>query len=675
MRFKYIYKKALRYIGNQFAKYFIIGLLFTQGIITTLHAQVDSLTQPSWWFGVAGGVNANFYRGTTQELNSELTIPAGFRHGSGAGLYLAPHVEYHNPNSVWGVMLQASYDNRSGKFDQIKTPCNCPADLNTNLGYITIEPSLRVAPFKNGFFMFAGPRLAYTINKSFNYKLGINPDYPEQVPTPEVKGDFSKINKWQLSMQIGAGYDIPLSSKNRQTQFVLSPFISYHPYFGQTPRSIETWNVNTLRAGVALKFGRGHRTVVTDKTILEAPAAEPEVRFFVYAPKNIPSERRMRETFPIRNYVFFDIGSTEIPERYVLLSKDQVKDFKENQLEVFKPKRLAGRSNREMVVYYNILNILGDRLSKNKNTNIRLTGSTMSGPENGLAMAYSVKKYLVNVFGIDSSRIKTDGRVKPRILSEKPGSTIDVDLLREGDNRVTIWSESPELLMEFQTGNDVPLKPVELVSDMEAPFDSYVTFAAFGAKAALSSWSLEIKDNKGKIHNFGPYTQEKLNLPGKSIMGVNPSGDYKVTMIGKKLTGGILKKDTTLHMVLWTPSKSEMGVRYSVIYEFDESKAIQLYDKYLAEIVTPQIPKNGTVIIQGYTDIVGDEAYNVELSLARANDVKSIIEKGLKKAGRTDVIFQVHGLGEDESLSPFENKYPEERFYNRTVIIDIIPEK
>jgi hypothetical protein len=59
----------------------------------------------------------------------------------------------------------------------------------------------------------------------------------------------------------------------------------------------------------------------------------------------------------------------------------------------------------------------------------------------------------------------------------------------------------------------------------------------------------------------------------------------------------------------------------------------------------------------------------------RANEVKSIIEKSLTKSGRSDVKFEVYGFGEDQKLSPFENKYPEERFYNRTVIIDIIPAK
>jgi hypothetical protein len=40
----------------------------------------------------------------------------------------------------------------------------------------------------------------------------------------------------------------------------------------------------------------------------------------------------MTEIFPLRNYVFFNEGSTEIPNRYVSLTKNQVKDFKEDQL-------------------------------------------------------------------------------------------------------------------------------------------------------------------------------------------------------------------------------------------------------------------------------------------------------------------------------------------------------
>jgi len=128
-------------------------------------------------------------------------------------------------------------------------------------------------------------------------------------------------------------------------------------------------------------------------------------------------------------------------------------------------------------------------------------------------------------------------------------------------------------------------------------------------------------------------------------------------------------------MVLWNLSENEQGLRFSIIYGFDNSQAIKLYEKYLTQIVLPKIPANASLIIHGYTDIIGEEAYNLKLSEARANDVKEIMQNGLSNAGRKDVKLEVHGFGEEETLSQFNNKYPEERFYNRTVIIDIIPRK
>jgi outer membrane protein OmpA-like peptidoglycan-associated protein len=402
---------------------------------------------------------------------------------------------------------------------------------------------------------------------------------------------------------------------------------------------------------------------------------EPEVSFTVIAPSNLPVERRIREIFPVRNYVFFDLGSTEIPDRYVLLKKDQVKDFREDQLETFTPKRLSGRSDRQMIVYYNVLNILGDRMVKNPSATITLVGSSEKGAKDGQLMAESIKLYLVNIFGIDAKRITIQGQTKPDVPSEQPGGTQDLVLLREGDRRVSIESSSPVLLMEFQSGPNAPLKPVEITTKQEAPVESYITFKVEAEKDALTSWSFTVTDDKGIVQSYGPYTDYNMSVPSKSILGDRPEGDYKVVMTGQTKNGRTIKKETTAHMVLWTPSKNEEGMRFSVIYEFNESKAITIYEKYLTEVVTPKIPVNGTVIIHGYTDVIGDAPHNLELSLARANDVKTILEKSLANAHRSDVKFEIYGSGEDEKLSPFDNKYPEERFYNRSVVIDIIPQK
>ncbi|MDZ7776153.1 MAG: outer membrane beta-barrel protein [Bacteroidales bacterium] len=322
-------KYIARFPYKMVFKSLILSILILTVFSEPLSAQETiKYTKPSWWFGAAGGANINYYRGTTQNLNSDLFVPKAFLHGQGVGLYIAPLIEYHRPDSRLGFMLQAGLDDRSGEFDQVITSCNCPADLDANLTYLTVEPSIRLAPFKSDFYLYAGPRFAYNMNKSFTYKLGINPIYPDQTPTDDVTGDYSNVNSTIISMQIGAGYDFPLSSQHKQSQWVLSPFASFHPYFGQDPRSVETWTMSTLRVGAAIKFGSGKPIQQTpEEENIIIPAQEPvvdagsEVNFSVISPENIPAERRVRETFPILNYVFFDLESTEISDRYVLLKK------------------------------------------------------------------------------------------------------------------------------------------------------------------------------------------------------------------------------------------------------------------------------------------------------------------------------------------------------------------
>ncbi|HEY3370891.1 MAG TPA: OmpA family protein [Prolixibacteraceae bacterium] len=649
-------------------KLFIPLMLMLVIAAMTSQAQDTPLTrpQPKLWFGLSGAASFNFYSGVTQKLNADVYAPTALHDGFGIRPYGSVFMEYR-PNPVFGLMLHLAYEDRGAKYDEKIAPCNCPEDLTAKVSYLTVEPSIRIAPFANNFYVFAGPVLSDSYRKEFTYI---------QEQQPDRSGDFSDWRKWKIGAQIGAGYDIPLSSMSSQTQFALSPFIVYRPMLGEHPRNIESLSIQSLKVGLAVKFGKAKKAVVAEvipEPIIEVAVVEPEVTFSVTSPTNIHVQRNVRETFPLRNYIFFDLGSTEIPSRYVLLRKEQVKDFKEDQIEVLAPLVQSDRPKREMTVYYNVLNILGDRMGKYPKSTIVLVGSSMEGPQDGKLMAESVKTYLVDVFGINAKRIDIEGRKKPKIPSEQPGGTLDLVLLREGDRRVSVESKSPELLMEFQSGANSPLKPVEFTTVQEAPIDSYVTFNNKGSKEAFSSWSLEIADEQGRIQNFGPYTQESVSIPGKTILGDRPVGDYTVTMIGQTKSGKVIKKESKVHMVLWTPTTTEEGLRFSVLYEFNNSKSIDLYRKYLTEVVAPKIPEGGKVIVHGYTDIIGGEENNKTLSLARANDVKAILEAALTKLGNKNVQFEVLGFGEDESVSPFANKLPEQRFYNRTVIIDIVP--
>lgn len=402
---------------------------------------------------------------------------------------------------------------------------------------------------------------------------------------------------------------------------------------------------------------------------------EVDVLFSVLSPDNPPAKLKMRETFPLRNYIYFPKESTEIPKQYILLKKDKVKDFKEEKLEELIPKDLAGRSKRQMIAYYNILNILGDRMVRNASSNIILVGSSEKGPKDGSIMAESVKRYLVDIFNIRAARIGIEGRDKPKLPSERPGGIIDLELLREGDRRVSIESGSPVMLMEFQSGPNAPLKPIEIINYQESANDNNVIFLAKGAEDVLKSWTMDIRDDYGFSKTFGPYYKEEVSIPGKAILGERQNGKYNVTMNGITKNGNKIQKEATANISLWASPIDQEGMRFSIIFEFDDSRAISIYEKYLTEIVTPKIPVNGKVIIHGHTDITGDETHNQNLSSQRAQEAASIIKKSLANAGRNDVKFEIYAFGENQEICPFENDSPEGRAYNRTVIIDIIPGK
>ena len=626
-------------------------------IILSQSIATAQTTPPRWWFGLSGAANMNFYSGTTQRLNNSLIVPTAFHKGNGVRPYGSLLMEYR-PAGMLGFMLNVGYDGRGGKFDSVMAPCNCPATLKTNLDYITVEPSLRLGVPKTNLFFFAGPRVAFGMQKEFEYT---------QLNQSDTNEDFSEINSTIFSGQIGMGYDLPISSVNSKTKASLSPFISYHPYFGQDARNIESWSVSTVRAGVALKFGRAGK--IKEAPVVAVPARE--IMFSVRAPKTVPTKRLVSETLPLRNSVFFDEGSAAIPARYVLLTNNQASAFKELSLQNEQSSNTTGRSARQLNVYHNILNILGDRMRANPGASISLSGASANGPKEGKLFAEAIKQYMVSIFGINAARISTDGRTKPFIPSEQPGGTKELVLLREGDRRVDITSASPELLMEVGGGM---MKPVQILATQVDPLDSHVIFNVDGANAVLKSWTLDLTDERGMVKHYGPFTRDQESMTGASILGDSKSGSYKVVMLGESKNGLPVRKESTVSLVRQDET-TEKGFRYSILFDFDKSNSIASYDKFLTDVVSPLITSGSTVIVHGHTDIIGEEDYNHKLSHNRATETQKIIESALSRAGKSNVTFETFGFGEDLNRAPFDNNLPEERFYNRTVIIDIISAK
>lgn len=635
---------------------FIICTLMVTLAFSTVQGQT---TQPTWWFGVSGAANLNFYSGTTQRLNNSLIVPTAFHKGFGVKPFGSVFMEYR-PAGVFGAMLNVGYDGRGAKFDGVIAPCDCPATLKTNISYVTVEPSLRLSLPSSNFFFFAGPRIAFNMEKDFNYT---------QLKQPDTDGELSAMRKTVISGQVGMGYDFPISSATSSNKVSLSPFVSFHPYFGQDPRDIESLSISTVRTGIALKFGKAKKAPSTESPIVAVPVRD--VIFSVRGPKSVPANREVSETLPLRNSVFFDEGSAAVPNRYIVLTKDQATGFKEESLQKEQTESMTGRSARQLNVYHNILNILGDRMRANPGSQISLSGASAKGPKEGKAFAEAIKLYIVDAFGIEGSRISTRGRTKPLIPSEQPGATKELVLLRAGDRRVDISSTSPQLLMEVGGGL---MKPVQINATQTDPLDSHVVFNVDGAQDLLKSYTIDITDEKGTVQHCGPFTNDQESLPGNTILGERAEGDYKLTMNGITKSGLPVTKESTIHLVRQNGT-TQKGFRYSILFDFDKSKSIASYNKFLTDIVAPLVSDSSTVIIHGHTDIIGEDAYNQKLSVKRASETQKVIESAISKSGKNNVKFETYGFGEEVSHSPFENNLPEERFYNRTVIIDIIPVK
>lgn len=686
---QYTYQKTRTMTNPYYAIRKILCISFMMFIISNIMmfdakaeegANEITYSDAKWYFGLSGAANLNFYEGTTHRLTDDLLLPTTFHEGFGLKPYGAGLIEYRFDH-MWGIKLNFGYDGRGGKFDEVLAPCDLVSELETNLSYLVLEPSIRFAPFRSGFHLFAGPRFSINFQNEFLYRREIQHTSP--VEFLEEEDEWSELNDNLLSLQIGAGYDFMLSSPSNRTKYVLTPFVSFHPYFGQVPRNIETWSITTVRAGISIKIGRGipvpvpdiviePEPVVEEIEVVEPEITEPPVVFSVRPPV---LERRSitNKVYPIRNIVFFDKESVAIPNRYTLLTIAEARRFSEDDLKQEITTLRRQDSENQMIIYYNILNVLGERMRVNPNTSITLSGfSAGSGADVGRRQAESIKDYLVSVFNIEPARITATGADWPTHRSFRHGEQAYADLRLDSDRRVEIISSNPELMLTVDGQPSGVFQPVVTSVSDEGRLDNHIVLSLTNAERHMEEWFVELTDPQGVTMEFGPFTRSQESVAGNEVLAKGSEGLYKIVMRGVSKEGLEFSRETTFE--LHDREIDELNViRYSMLYDFDLFEASPAYKQYLANNFAPLIRDNSKVIIHGHSDLIGDPDYNRALSLQRARNAKSLIESVLDANNIRGVEFEVYGFGELTDEAPFPNRYPEQRFYNRTVIIDIIP--
>lgn len=394
---------------------------------------------------------------------------------------------------------------------------------------------------------------------------------------------------------------------------------------------------------------------------------QPDVQISVQAPRaGIIPPREVVEQMPLLGYVFFEEDGPELPSRYNRLSPDEAQHFSEHWLQKEEggesgPGRRSepmGRSAKQMSLYHNTLNVIGNRMVRAKKSRITLVGAAPD-PSRALAMADTVRRYLTTTFGIDSARITLRGQMRPPHASGTRATPADdLPLVAEENLRVEILSDDMELM-----------KPVAMCTLEQVPYDADLVVTAKSA-AEVDDWIVTI-DGEGYHRVFGPFFYPKQRISAVQILGGRPDGTFRALITLRMRNGEVISRGATFELKRndLPPASSN---RYSILFEFDESKSVEMYAKFLRTEVAPKIPNGATVFIHGHTDVVGEEGHNIELSAVRAGMTERILQEEVRALGRS-VVFESYGFGEDEIHAPFVNRLPEGRYYNRTVMIEIAP--
>ncbi|MCB0714069.1 MAG: hypothetical protein KDD67_17220 [Ignavibacteriae bacterium] len=148
-----------------------------------------------------------------------------------------------------------------------------------------------------------------------------------------------------------------------------------------------------------------------------------------------------RATIPLLPMVFFDQGSSAIPERYQTLhNTTEVSDYKETNGTV---RNQLDNDENENIKYLEVLNIIGYRMRRHPETTIQVEGGYSREPGESAELASErgdvIREYLQNVWHIPPERIET---LPPRIMADSSSNILQ----QEEARRVIIHTDDWQLI-------------------------------------------------------------------------------------------------------------------------------------------------------------------------------------------------------------------------------------
>jgi outer membrane protein OmpA-like peptidoglycan-associated protein len=367
------------------------------------------------------------------------------------------------------------------------------------------------------------------------------------------------------------------------------------------------------------------------------------------------------DLYPLLNYVFFDLGASNIDSRYKLF-RDA------SQTNNFTDTTIAGGT---LDKYYHLLNIYGYRMKKFPEAKLDIIGcndgTTAEEKKPGLSKerATNVYNYLKDIWGIEEARLKLTFRDKPAVISNLKDSMGIVE-----NRRVELISSEWEIMKPvFDKDPKTFPQPETMLFTMKNGIeDALIAKRRIEIKHGKDSWNV--------LHNVG-ITDAKAKWNWTNTDEEYPKDEqpftailYLTTTSGKEcasdpITIPVMQVSTTKKK---TDKANDSTIeRYSLIlFPFDRSDAGPLNERIMKDYVYERCQNNSYIEVIGHTDVVGLYEHNQKLSDRRSSTVyNGIMGYTKSKVG----VISKRGVGEDEPL--FDNTMPECRFYNRTVQVII----
>ncbi len=624
-------------------------------LLVCLSTFLNAQTTPPVSIGLHGGLNLNFPSAafpTPQPGN------APYFNSSSMGLGAAIGAILDYPLSPdWGLGARIAYNHLNGNLFGNYTSANLSV-------HDTISPSapvVEITPVVN--FRHLIPIDNINVIAGFEFGIPMSPSYDktgDSVITgssPQPRTPISNAGVADPTMRIalvaGIGYDFPMSG------FHIQPEISIRFPFTKVSSNaqFDSWSIPQLRLGINLTADLASKT--KKEEVEQTPFVEPSIKRVVsYNEKGDTVDvNKLRvediqysELYPLVPYVFFSQNGTKTDTALVIPTKRETGDASDYTT-----------LNDAVKVNLSILDLICLRMKKFESARLSIIGtndgkSEIKSKDLSKQRADAVKNYLVNC-GIAAERLD----VSSRDLPEKASSSTVPDGQAE-NRRVEFHCDVPDIL-----------SPVVSKQEMERLADPDLVEFIPEAKSSdpISSWKLELMQAGRVLRNFsgiGDVRPVRWAIRPSELSDKQVPIDYTYTVENsrgvKKSFNGSLSVDYLSSLKKKQEKLADRTIdKFSLIlFDFDKDVITPDNQRILEQKVLPAIKFNSVVKIFGFTDRIGDDKYNRELSLRRARATMEALQAKMK-----DVKFEVYGLGETKEL--FDNELALGRQLNRTVQI------